>query len=316
MTSPAVAIVVRNNSYGLTQDAALLQQRLQAAGVEAVILDKRKRGFWNRLYRQKVADTIIHLERVFPAWLGAAPRHLLIPNQERFPKRHLGRLKRIDQVLAKTEHGEQAFAALGMPASYLGFTSPDRRDASAVTDWKRFFHLAGGSTLKGTEDILALWARHPEWPELVLVQKQANAPAEVPANVTLISGYLDDSKLRALQNACGIHLCPSRSEGWGHNIVEAMSCGALVITSDAPPMNEHVTAASGLLVACTRSEPRHLGRNFFVDPSALEATIQSVVDAPVDFAQSLGKAARARFEEIDRNFTAQIETLFTGQRDD
>ena len=142
------------------------------------------------------------------------------------------------------------------------------------------------------------------------MQKRANAPGSVPANVTLLSGYLDDGELKRLQNTCGIHLCPSRSEGWGHHIVEAMSCGAVVVTTDAPPMNEHVTAGCGLAVRAGRSRPRHLGYEFFIDRDALEAAIAGLVSGPADFAQSIGAGARARFEEIDRNFAARLGAVF------
>ena len=310
MTIHDVVIVGRNNQYGLTRDAEILRQGFVSVGIQATLFDKRKRSWMDRLRRREVAELVVHLERIHPAWLGAASRHVLIPNQERFPKRHIGRLRRIDRVLAKTQHARAIFAGLGVESTCLGFTSPDRYDPAVPRDWKRFFHLAGGSTLKGTEDILALWDAHPEWPELVLVQKQANAPESVPRNVTLHCGYLDDDELKRLQNACGVHLCPSRSEGWGHHIVEALSCGAVVVTTDAPPMNEHVTAGCGVLVPTNRSEPRHLGRNFFVDCHALEAAIAQLLAESPEAAKSLGVKARERFEELNRGFFTRLGAIF------
>lgn len=302
-------IVVKSNQYGLKRDAALLASALAAAGVETEVMGINGRPLLDRLHGRQRARRVIHLERVFPQWTSAADVNLLVPNQERFPRRHLGRLRKIDLILAKTHDAVGAFASHGVPVEYLGFTSQDRFDPEVAKDWNRVLHLAGGSTLKGTEDVLALWQRHPEWPELVLVQKRQNAPARVPANVRLLAGYAGDEELRLLQNACGIHLCPSRSEGWGHNIVEGMSCGALVIATDAPPMNEHVRAEYGILVAATHDKPRHMGMSHFVDMSALEAAIQAALDMPASRKAEMGRLARSRFLEIEREFRSRAAGL-------
>ncbi|MBL8577063.1 MAG: glycosyltransferase [Mesorhizobium sp.] len=306
-------IVVKDNSYGLTRDAELLAGALTQAGVDAQIAGIADRSPVDWLLQRKRARRIIHIERVFPRWTNAGATNILIPNQERFPRRHLGRLRGIDLVLAKTREAGRSFEGRGAPVDYLGFTSQDRIDITIQKDWGRVLHLAGGSTLKGTEDVLALWERHPEWPELMLVQKRENAPVHVPANVRLIDDYVSDAELRRLQNECGIHLCPSRSEGWGHNIIEGLSCGALVIATDAPPMNEHVNAEFGLLVASTRSEPRHLGTNYYVDVPALERAIGSAIDMPPEQKAAAGARARERFVAIDRDFHAAVGRLLAAQ---
>lgn len=302
-------IVVKSNQYGLTRDAELLASALSEAGVETGIAGISERPLLDRLFGRKRARRIIHLERVFPRWISAAETNMVVPNQERFPRRHLGRLRRIGLVLAKTLEASNAFAGRGVPVEHMGFTSEDRFDAGVTKDWNRVLHLAGGSTLKGTEDVLALWARHPEWPELVLVQKKENAPRSVPGNVRLINGYVDDSALRKLQNECGIHLCPSRSEGWGHNIIEALSCGALVITTDAPPMNEHVGREFGILVASARAEPRHMGTCHFVGVDALEMAIGTAIAMPAEKKAEMGRLGRERFLEIDRAFRDRVRRL-------
>lgn len=302
-----VLIVARDNNYGLERDARLLRAAfgLERTGFAAA----RTRSILSRLRREHHAGTIVHLERVHSSWITAGERNLLVPNQERFPRRQIDRLERIDRILAKTRHAEEIFSALGRPTTYVGFASEDRRDTAVPKNWSRFLHLAGGSTLKGTEDIVALWRAHPEWPDLVLVQKAENAPKEVPGNVILFSGYLSDALLRKQQNACGIHLCPSRSEGWGHHIVEGLSVGAVVVTTDALPMNELVNPRCGVLVPVAWSEPRHLGTCHHVDTVALERSIEALVAMPAADKEAIGVAARQRYEEISEAFAERLKGI-------
>jgi len=300
-----VALIIgRKNGVGLDQDASLVGAALQACGWS---VRHHAPNDWCALLTPGVkADAVIHLERFFPLWKWCGARHYLIPNQERFPERQVGRLKSVDQVLCKSRHAEEIFARLHPSVSFIGFTSPDRLLPDVQPDYSRFFHLAGRSTLKGTEELLVLWSRHPEWPELTLVQHPDNAPVTVPENVRLISRHVPEAELRSLQNSCGVHLCPSLSEGWGHYIVEAMSCRAVTVTTDGPPMNELVCSDRGILVAVNRSEPRRLGRNFYVDTNALEKAVAGLIGASFAEKSVLGEAARRWFVQNNARFAATL----------
>jgi hypothetical protein len=309
-------VIGKKNNFGLTKDSDLLVRAMQAENLCGNIrmVSPRDRSLVDRLLRRRWAGTAVHIERAFPAWFSAARRHILIPNQERFPARHIGRLKNIDQVLCKSKCAAGIFQQYGVTTEYLGFTSEDRFDSAVEKDWNGIFHLAGGSTLKGTEDILTLWSRHSEWPVLHLVQKEALAPKAIPSNVELTTRYIPDRELRTMQNRFAIHLCPSRGEGWGHHIVEGMSTGALILSVDAPPMNEHLDASTGLLVPYVRTEPRHLGACYFADLAALEAGIVRAITMPIEDKARFGRAARLAFERIDREFRAHLKQIFGSLR--
>src|SRR5690606_8085877 len=122
-----------------------------------------------------------------------------------------------------------------------GFSSLDRRRAEVPRE-ATFFHLGGRSVNKGSQAVADLWLRRPDLPRLVMVQRaKLDLPAQLPGNLQLQDGYLDDAQLGVLQNRHLFHLCPSETEGFGHHLVEGMSVGAIVLATDAPPMNELVT---------------------------------------------------------------------------
>ncbi|MDE0836363.1 MAG: glycosyltransferase [Akkermansiaceae bacterium] len=252
------------------------------------------------------ADVAFHIERVAPWWKRKASRHFLIPNQERFPERLLPRLGMVDRVLCKSRHAEEIFSRHHADVRFIGFTSENRDLPDVEPDYGRFFHLAGRSTLKNTELLLELWRAHPEWPKLTLVQHPENAPRTVPRNVELVDRYMGDDELKILQNTCGIHLCPSFSEGWGHYIVESMSCAAVTVTTAAPPMDELVTPERGITVGVFRSEPRHLGMNFHVDPTELAAAVERLIAMPAGEKRMLGIAGREWFLENDKAFSGRL----------
>ena len=138
-------ILGRINGAGRDRGAALLAAALRAAGVETRCPPwKDPRTAFMPSLR---ADAAIHLERVAPWWWKhKASLHILIPNQERFPLRLLGKLRRIDQVWCKTRHAAEIFSKHHHDVRYVGFTSEDRLLESVAPDYGKFLHLAGRST--------------------------------------------------------------------------------------------------------------------------------------------------------------------------
>lgn len=307
-----IRIVARFNKAGVDRDVALLTEAFSAWRPPPISSPYRSVSPFHRLFgRRRPEETLIFLERVTARWLRRAGRYVLVPNQERYPRRLVRLLGRVDHVFCKTRHALEVFSGVHGSAHLLGFTSRDRLIPAVEPDYGRFIHVAGGSALKGTGTVLDLWRRHPGWPTLTLVLRRKGAiPDSVPANVDLIDRYLPDEELRDLQNRCGIHLCPSLSEGWGHYIGEALSCGAVTVTTDAPPMNELVGPGRGVLVPWTRSEPRKLGINFHVDPDALEEAVETLLRGPDEEKERTGREARAWFEENDARFRVRLRELW------
>jgi hypothetical protein len=319
---PSINLIGYDNGAGLSRDAALLADLLQGAGwtVTRTVLrgDRRGRGGldlatrlprWLQRLRHGArprVDINLHIERVRPLFAGDARYNLLLANPDWFKPSDRRHLAVIDGVLVKTRHAEPIFTALGARTVFTGFTALDRW-LPQVPRRRTFFHLAGRSPYKGTQALLALWQRHPEWPPLTVVQHGRSARGgPVAPNIEYRRERLEDARLRELQNAHWFHLCPSETEGFGHHLVEAMSVGALVLTTDAPPMNEFVTAERGMLVSATVLGRDRLATRYRFDAHAMEAAIERALALPESALRELGARARSWYLDNDREFRARL----------
>lgn len=259
---------------GLEVNAQMIREALIGRGFVVVdrhaaqytLPERARRWFRRRMPAMRPAALNCFLEEIFPDWLPHARRNVLVPNQEWCRAGTFDRLSVLDALWCKTHYAASVFAPhYAGPIRYTGFSSPDRHDAGIARDYSRCLHVAGRSQQKGTETLLRVWQRHPDWPVLTVVSQNPELGLGISAPNIVRLGFVADNELRFLQNVCGIHLCPSEAEGFGHYLVEAMGCGAVVLTTDAPPMNELVADGRGVCVAYAGTRPQSLGVNFYVE---------------------------------------------------
>lgn len=325
MPGTRVNIIGKSNGVGLSRDLNLLSAALQRCGCEVTVMpidgvDAKLRRSPLRQLATRIglrlsgrtggvkSDVSLMLEHIWPQYLDRARHNIAIPNPEWFDRHDRRFLSAVDCVWAKTGYTQATFAALGCNTGFIGFDSEDRFEAGIVKQ-RTFFHLAGKSTMKGTQDLLRVWARHPEWPRLIVVchKFEQIGVRDAPANVTVKVGYLSDAELKALQNESAFHLCLSRTEGWGHYIAEALSVRAVTITVDAPPMNELVTPERGLLVAYSGTGRQRLATTYLFEERALEAAVERAMS--MDDSEWARKAdnGRAWFIQNKLGFSRRLD---------
>lgn len=328
-----VNILVRNSGLGLNRDAAIVAEVLQDAGFQVRVnslhnklfqkpyfqtfiklLSNKSLKLQHEVYQafsqtilgKPIYDINLFLEFVVPQWFPYARVNCLIPNQEWFLDSWLPHLKNVDKILCKTKYAEEIFQNLGCQTEFISFTSLDRLNKTSAKPYDTFLHLAGKSLQKGTQKIIDLWLRHPEWPLLKIINNRPKSPVVAADNIEYITKYIDDRLLREYQNYHNIHLCPSEAEGFGHYIGEAASCQAVIVTTNAPPMNELILPERGILVDYHDRQVQRLGDNYYVDAGDLERKIEEVLAMDLRSKKQLGENARAWYEDNDRFFKRQI----------
>jgi len=326
-----VNIVAWHNGGGLSRDIDIIFNALPKTSFEVSLngaqlngaLARRQRfvhrasnlaHLWSQRKQLAAApyDVNVFLEDISPGFFKYARVNTFIPNPEWFKKYQHRYLAGIDVVLCKTRSAQETFRALGCDTRFISFTSEDRLAAIGSTPIRiGFLHVAGRSWQKGTKPLIELWLKHPEWPLLTIVQNaktysQSKVRAVDAPNIKHVLERLEDKALRELQNSIGVHLCPSEAEGFGHCIAEAMSCRALTLTTNAPPMNELITPDRGILVNYHKARKQRSGANYYVDPVDLERKIEEIIRMDPGLKQHLGDRARAWYEENDRFYRRQI----------
>ncbi|MFD9635358.1 glycosyltransferase [Streptomyces violascens] len=267
--------------------------------------------------RMPTCDIAIFLETFTPELLVDSRKSIYVPNMECFHLEKLVDVPRIDQVWAKGKSAAEALTKLGVAAHITGFASEDTYDPKVERELA-CLHPVGRSWGKGTKVVLEAWRRHPDLPPLFLTAEPGNPEVrDLGPGVTDL-GLISPPEMRELRNRCQIHVCPSPVEGWGHAIVEGALCCAIVITTGASPMNEHIRPDSGFLLPVTGREPfgQGLMQSNHVNPDDIATAVRKAAALDKESRQARGKAARehslhrnASFEQIA---TRLIDDLVSG----
>lgn len=255
--------------------------------MEAIHRKLRRLGFPLRH-----TDLVIHLENVHPRNISKRCPNWLIPNQEWFRPERVHYLKDIQSVLCKTRTAQALFEKHHPNTLYLGFSTPAALEPRQCVqkNYQCYLHVAGNSQFKGTRPVINAWKRNPHWPTLTVVANTLDDAGSLPDNIRLKQNITED-ELNALWQKAGVVVIPSEVEGYGQVLAEAMVSGAVVVTTDAPPMNELVTAERGYLVPWAGSKPYRLGTRYLVSERDLENTLDEVIHASADTLEAKSRSA-------------------------
>ncbi len=173
----------------------------------------------------------------------------------------------------------------------LGVSAPlPPREDAGVASLGRFVLFVGTMERRKGIDVLAraMSLVQRERPDLMLVVAGESDPKSIEGIAVAVRalGYVDEQTLAALYRACVLFAFPSRYEGFGLPILEAMSYGTPVVTCTASSLPE----AGGDAAHYVAPE----------DPQALAEGIRRVVDDAAYAAElrrrGLSRAARMTWE--------------------
>tara|TARA_R110000868_G_scaffold159_2_gene1537 strand:- start:96178 stop:96978 length:801 start_codon:yes stop_codon:yes gene_type:complete len=252
---------------------------------------------------------VFHIETIYIDWTKEAYHNAWIPNGEWISETQLAHIDKIDSILCKTRNTFEELSKIEKcrpKCVYIGFSSLDRlAQPKPKPKPVKHLHIMGKSPFKGTKYLLDVWRNNKQWPALTVIayitpwNDIAWIKEYQSSNINIIFGPIDENSLIELMNSHHVHYCPSETEGFGHYISEALSVGAILLTTNAPPMNEHANKDNCYLVATTDSVTMGLTKKYTLDVKSLEAQINNILS--LSDAMILQKSMDTR-EQFNQNY--------------
>lgn len=299
-----INLISHKNGVGLEKDADLLTELLTGHDVQFIELGEDRDRANVRSCRR--ADVNIFIELLNRHLFSFAEKNIFIPNPEWFWE--IKELDRIDWVVCKTRDCERIFSIFKSKHKFKTiFTSFTANDFYQETEKKDFYlHFAGKSSFKGTLPVFSCWQRHPELPTLIFGKYGFNSQYySTNKNIWANFNKLPFDQFVKLQNKCRFHLCLSEYEGFGHYLWEAMSTGAIIITTDAEPMRDFVNG-NGVLVKPSFKQRFNLG---VLNKCKSDDVYKAVLNT-MKFSQSQKEEMSLRSREIFLNNDKFFRTTF------
>ena len=314
-----------DNGFGLQSDYGLLRRLLEEWGHE--VHGVKISGVNGEVFDKDlpIADVNIFLEllssRVVES--GVAKENWFVPNQEWYHARWDSILPYVHKILCKTYEAVRVFTekAYGDRCIHVGWESKDLYDPT-IPRQRKFLHVAGGSANKNSEAVAFAFSRfyHNKftgpWNEgknipLVLVSSNFNHCNIMmgQSNCTYVERATDE-QMKHLMNECIFHIMPSAAEGWGHVIHEGLGCGAVMLTTDFPPMNEYAGIDQSLLIHSQKWEiMNQVGRRAWVGAYDLKTSIDTAWGFSLQHIEEIQRSARRAFLEQRESFRQAFKRL-------
>lgn len=315
-----------HETKGLNNDALILKEAIEKKYPTSNITLHKYPEIC--IYRNIIHPTIgttkkqnyqFFIEHIHEGLITYAHMNIFIPNIEFISSNDINLLKSIDMIVAKTEHAYNVLTKMHpkIDVEYWGWTSLDRVEDKSNRNFNEFLHVKGCSRFKNTQLLINLWLKHPEWPLLNVMSYgdvkqngyvELNVPyVKVVSNIRLFQRDVTEAELSRIMNHCGVHICPSEQEGFGHYINEGRSCRAIIVTTNAKPMNELVDDSNGILVDVHELKHVNYSVNATIKERELEESIEKILQMSKKEKYEKSEQSRTKYEKDHQFFNTRVQ---------
>lgn len=275
MSVQVVLVYNKANPFGIKQDSEILESMI-AQYNQSVGITFAKVKHADLLEPPMPCDVCIHLEIPSAMWMPFAHTNILMVNSEWWVPAWDCLLPKFDQVLYKiktTDISGGTFIPWCAPQLIMK-QQPAATDLSAGCLW-----LLGGSKNKRefAETLLPLWKE--SYPTLaVYTTSPLDLSGNLPSNVSLTVKDLESDERWRLQRYYPVHMCASKSEGFGLAAAEAEKAGAFTILNNIDSYTSNFTGDHVAFLETPLISHTKYTRARFADLSGCDLSLERQLD--------------------------------------
>jgi hypothetical protein len=222
------------------------------------------------------ADVNIFFEVVNPSLFIYAGINIWIPNPEWTYETWKVYIPQFDQIWCKTDQCYGLFRQYSIKCILTGWSSLGR-GVGANKNFDKAIVLAGKNMFRHPQIVVDVY-KHVEsvdpLPELHIVCDASRMNVVVPENLSskiFLHSEMEEKDYNELLNECGLAICISAAEGFGHAVAEAASTGCALLLGDIEPFQEMEYDAVWVPVHTTREFGRMVPLSMFRGPDVMKA---------------------------------------------
>jgi hypothetical protein len=306
---------------GLSQDALILRGLLTHVFGKDVVLCKVP-----HVHPQcPDANVNIFLEVINPALFSYAKKNIWIPNVEWTYRNWKPYMGMVDEIWAKTKEAYDLFSSLtNTKVLRTGWTSIDKGRPDKK-NYSKAIVLVGKNIYRNPKQLIRayhhIYQNDPDWygklPTLYIPYNPAHVgffvPAEVLDKVVQLTRELKDSEYTELLHECGLAICTSAAEGFGHAVNEAMSAECNLLLSQIRPFTEDLVSDTSFVqwaaTQSTHDHPDCFGMLVDVNMMSIVNELKDYVSAGFRARKELGTRIRMMYEDRHDAFVARMESI-------
>jgi hypothetical protein len=273
------------------------------------------------------AEVNFFIEVINPSLFPYAAKNIWIPNPEWAYKTWEPYAKMVDAIWVKTHEAEKLFEAWGVPTRYVGWTSIDK-----VQPEKKNYHKAivpaGKNIWRNPKPVLQAYYKlamtNPDMyralPELHIVHDPNAVPVSplpdvLSSKVRLHSEHMSEKDYDDLLQECGLCICMSAAEGFGHAVNEAMSTGSVLMLSPIDAFRELTDDAIWVSNSKVTPHPQCLGNLEDIDLESLMEALVMYSTGGLSWKRSTGALSRSSYETRHADFVTRMEGILAEFKD-